>query len=163
MYIHICMYSMYTHIYIYTYMYTYIYIYIYIYVIGPSIFWGSWASGPPHGVHGRPQGVHGGSLGVPGAPQISPRNPKGPSLDASVGAMGALKTVQTQYLLMHFQSWGPLGARWEGAGNALGRPGGVPRVPAAPQRLAGGFSDLLGNPWGILGIPLGAFRGYDTH
>ena len=68
------------------------------------------------GVPGMPLEVPGGSLqgpwpslGLPRDPQGTPGTPQEPSLDASVGTMGALKNIEKPLFLLHFQHRGALG------------------------------------------------------
>ena len=97
--------------------------------------WCPWGSlkvlGDPWGVPGSPWG----SLSVPEAPQASNRDSQGPSqeafFNALVGAMCALRDIETLLFLVHFHFLGALGITWGIPGGALG---GVP-----------------GRFWGVLG------------
>ena len=91
------------------------------------------------GVPGSPLGSSWASLEGPWASLGFPRDPpgppgisQGPSLDASVGAMGALKNIEKPLVFIAFPE---LGGPWGGPGESLG-----------VHRRS------LGVPWGSLGV-----------
>ena len=49
--------------------------------------------------------------------------PQGPCLDASVDAMGALKSIENHRFVLHLQRWGVPGVRWGGPWGSLRVPG----------------------------------------
>ena len=142
--------------------------------------WGSpgWSWGGPWESVGCPWeclegcwGVPGRPWGSPGIPQDCPRTPQGASLDALVGAMGALKNIETLLFLLHFQhcealgslggslvvTWRCLGCPWASLGRPWAdgrRPWSVPGGSRRSWDLPVGSSS--GCPWGLSGS-------YGTH
>ena len=71
---------------------------------------GPWAClGCPWGCLEGPWRVPGRPWSSPGILQDCPGTSQGPSLDALVGAMGALKNIEKPLFLLHFQHCGALG------------------------------------------------------
>ena len=89
-----------------------------------------WASvAPPRESRDAP-GVPGRSLGAR-ASQESPRDPHWMILDASVVAMGALKSIEKQFVSLHFQRRVVTGKFWQVPGVLPGVLGRMPKGPWA--------------------------------
>ena len=129
--------------------------------MSPGSLGGPWDSpraplGGPWEVHGRPcpspglsweasgsswrvPGRRWGSLGIR---QFPPRTPWEPSLDSSVGGMGALKSNEKPLVFNTFSAlggpWGDPGGPWEVPGGSLGVPGRPSDVPELIRVVPGG-------------------------